>query len=330
VNTFLWIFIEWLNPVIMFFYPVCDWIMGWTPKLGGIWGMVAVGIITGLGVNLYQKFFSKQKLLGKCKSDLDKLKKSMSAAKKQGDTDRVGRLMSVSKRISGKYMWGSLKPAFITVPPVVVIAMWAGSRLGYQPVQPNQEVEIICCFENEARGYAHLVSDSPDVEILTDQITKIAKGEETKLMRMKRERLAVKGMGHRWWRVWTWFSEPTDDQKKAWIKETPAPGLGLEAHWEVRATETGTHKLTVRYSAQDGSQSNAVDFIVGQGNGPPPEFINFFIFDTPGMDHMQSLQFDIEDSMIPAWWNMCFQWMGVYVLVAIVGGVGFRFLLRVN
>jgi len=333
MNTFLWLFIEWCNPVIMFFYPVCDWIMGWTPGLGGIWGMVAVGLITGLGVNLYQKFFSKQKLLGKCKSDLDKLKKSMATAKKADDTDRFMALMRVSKRISGKYMWGSLKPAFMTVPPVIVIAMWAGSRLGYAPVQPDQEVEIICCYENEARGYAHLICDPKDadnVEILTDRIAKIEKGHETALMKKKRMRLAAKGMGHRWWRFWTWFSDPTEEQVKGWQKESPAPPIGLETHWKIRARKPGKYPLKVRYSAQDGSQEENVLFIVKEGNGQPPEFINFFVFDTPNMDHMQSLQFDIEDSMLPAWWNLCFQWMGVYVLIAIVAGVGFRFALRVN
>ena len=30
------------------------------------------------------------------------------------------------------------------------------------------------------------------------------------------------------------------------------------------------------------------------------------------------------------WWNLWFQWMGLYILVAIASGVGFRFLFRVN
>jgi hypothetical protein len=34
--------------------------------------------------------------------------------------------------------------------------------------------------------------------------------------------------------------------------------------------------------------------------------------------------------MPPAWWNLTFQWMGLYIALAIVFGVGFRFLLRVN
>ena len=88
MNTLLWLFIEHLNPVIVWFYPYVDKILGWTMNLGGVWGVVAIGVMTGLGVNLFQKFCSNQTLLGKCKSDLDALKVKISEAKKAGDEDR--------------------------------------------------------------------------------------------------------------------------------------------------------------------------------------------------------------------------------------------------
>jgi hypothetical protein len=38
----------------------------------------------------------------------------------------------------------------------------------------------------------------------------------------------------------------------------------------------------------------------------------------------------IEDSMPAAWWNLWIMWMGLYINVAVVCGVAFRFILRVN
>jgi uncharacterized membrane protein (DUF106 family) len=326
----MWLYIEWMNPPIMFFYPVCDWVLKWTTHFGGVWGVVIVGTITGLAVNLFQKFFSKQKLLGKCKADLDKLKKGMADAKKEGDDEKHLRLMNVSKRVSGKYMWGSLKPALWTVPPVIVVVMWTGSRLGYEPVQPKQEVEVIACFENEANGFCHIIPSSDDLEVVGPPICRIEKGHETDLMIKKRHRLAAKGMGDRWYKVWTWFSEPSEEQKKGWIDASPAPPIGLECHWKLRPRAPGDYKVTIRYPTAEGFKSAELDFPVHQGEGRPPEFINLLLWDTPTMDHMQSVQFDIEDSMMPAWWNLCFQWMGLYVVLAIVFGVAFRFILRVN
>jgi len=324
IDTFNWLLIEWLNPIVAWFYPFCDWILLWTAKLGGIGGIVLIGVLTGLGVNIFQKFCSDQRLLGKCKADLDKLKVVIKEAKKAGDQDRVTRAMNVSKRVSSKSVWASIKPALWTVPPVVVIAMWAGSRLGFEPVKPNQEVHLIACFENEARGHAALIAPE-GVEVVdapVSPIEKYADNEKEKKEREEQQARATAANNSRGifslWKPWTWFNPQ------------PLPERGMEAHWTVRATRPGIHQLVFRYPTEGGFATERIEFPVTEGPGRPPEAFNLLVFDTPTLDHMQTLQFCIPESMPVAWWNLWFTWMGLYCLVAIACGVGSRYLLRVN
>ncbi|MHC4917790.1 MAG: hypothetical protein ACYTGB_20125, partial [Planctomycetota bacterium] len=282
MNTFLWFFIELFNPVIMWFYPACDWILLWTTKLGGVWGVLAIGVLTGLGVNLFQKFCSNQDLLGRCKRDLDKLKKTIAEAKKSGDEDRQTRAMNVSGRISGKYMWGSLKPAFMTVPPVIIIAMWTGSRLGYKPVRPGQEIDITACFENEARGYAHIICGD-GLKVVGAPVSPVVKYAESEAEKKRRKETQKQADADGPVKLWNPFS---------WFNTTPLPERGIEAHWTIKAERAGEHHFEVRYPTEEGFKTAVIDFPVCDGPGRPPEFFNFLVFDTPTMDHMQTVGFN--------------------------------------
>lgn len=330
--TLQWFFFEILTPVVVFFYPVCDVLLGWTARLGPVAGIIAIAFLTGLGVNLFQKYCSDQKLLGQCKEDLDKLKKFMAGARKAGDDDKFARLMNVSKRISGKYMWGSLKPALLTVPPVVVVAMWTGSRMGYKTVKPNEPVEVVAYFEDNARGHAHLVP-SEGLEVLGAPISEIKMGRETPEMREQRLKAAEKNWGQRWYKPWRWFSEPSEDEKKALRDNAPPPLIGQEAHWKIAAAREGDYAMSFRYPTEAGLREHQIEVPILAGSGYAPEFMSVFGFDSPTLDHVQVVQIGTigkSESMPVAWWNLWFQWMGLYVLVAVACGVGLRFALRVN
>ncbi|MEI6232929.1 MAG: hypothetical protein WCT04_07750 [Planctomycetota bacterium] len=144
-------------PIVKALFLPFDLVLGWITIFGSIGALVAVGALTGVAVNLFQKYCSNQTLLGRRRADLDKLKLLMSAAKQEKDTDKIARLSSLTGQISSKYALESLKPALYSVPVLCILAMWVGARLCFEPVRPGDVVETIATFEDGASGFAHVV-----------------------------------------------------------------------------------------------------------------------------------------------------------------------------
>lgn len=144
-------------PIVKALFVPFDYALGWVTGLGTIGALVAVGALTGLAVNLFQKYCSNQKQLGRRRADLEKLKALTRDAKQASDTEKAARLSSLTSQISSKYALESLKPALFSVPPLCILAMWVGARLSFEPVRPGEVVEVIGIFEDGASGFAHIV-----------------------------------------------------------------------------------------------------------------------------------------------------------------------------
>jgi len=332
--AFVNFYMTFVNPVFLVLYGPVDWVLGWTTGLGPVYGVIAIGTFTGLGVNLYQKFFSDQKLLGRCKADLKKNKAFTAEAKKAGDKDKVTRLMNVSKRISGKYMGGSLKPALITIFPVIVVAMWTGSRLGFYPLEPNRDVRVTAFFEDEAKGFAHIVP-ADGLKVTSNFISPVKIWENESEAEIEERIELVEGPEWQgtWWKPWTWAKMETEKNRKervAGLRANP-PARGNEAHWTVTPLKTGDHKLVIRYSTDLGAGKFEVDLPVQGEGGRPPELDTFFnAYQTDGNDALQVVRVHLKHGMMPHWWNLKMQWMGLYLVVAVILGIGLRFAFRVN
>ena len=138
-------------------YAVCDLLLGWTALFGPAGAIIAVGLLSGAAVVLFQKYASRQDLLARCKADLALLKPRIRDAKKIGDAETAKRLIGLQGRIGGKYMWAALKPALWTVPVIGVIGLWTGARFAYAPLSPGDEIAVVAHFEDAAGGYAHVL-----------------------------------------------------------------------------------------------------------------------------------------------------------------------------
>jgi uncharacterized membrane protein (DUF106 family) len=152
-----WIWNNLLQPVLGLLYVPLDWVLGWASLLPPVWAIAAVGAVSGVAVMILQKFASRQERLSRCKSDLKLLKERAKKAKESGDLETAKRLQGLVGRISASYMGGSLKPALWSVPIVGVVALWCGSRLGYLPIRPGDEIAVVGHFEERAAGFAHVV-----------------------------------------------------------------------------------------------------------------------------------------------------------------------------
>ncbi|MBV8881208.1 MAG: hypothetical protein JO332_14680, partial [Planctomycetaceae bacterium] len=147
-----WIYIHLLTPLLNVLYVPCDWILGWVEHFRPAVSISIVGVISGVAVIAVQKWGSNQKYMGKAKADLEFLKKKMKAAKQAKDDDALARARGLSGKIGGKYMIAALKPSLWTVPLIGVIGLWTGSRLGFHPIHPGDEVAVVADFEDNAKG----------------------------------------------------------------------------------------------------------------------------------------------------------------------------------
>ena len=154
-----WFYLHVLVPVLDILYVPCDWILGVTSHLPPFWSITVVGILSGVAMAMVLKYCSNQKFLGQAKADLNLLKEKMRTAKQAKDPEALARARALSGRIGGKFMGGSLKPSLWTVPIMAVLGLWTGSRLGYLPIRPGDEVAIVAHFEDNAKGFAYIVPD---------------------------------------------------------------------------------------------------------------------------------------------------------------------------
>ena len=154
-----WIYLHLLTPLLNILYHPCDWALGWVEQFPPIASISIVGVISGFAVIAVQKYGSNQKFMGKAKADLELLKTKMKTAKQAKDEDALARARGLSGKIGGKYMVAALKPSLWTVPLIGVIGLWTGSRLGFLPIHPNDDVAVVAHFEDNAKGFAYIVPD---------------------------------------------------------------------------------------------------------------------------------------------------------------------------
>lgn len=328
-----------LLPALDALFVALDAVLGWSLLFGAITGLVIAGLLTGLLVNVIQKFASNQDFLGRSKADLDKIKSLRAAAKQSGDKDTVSRLNALAGRISGRYAWGSFKPALWSIPPLCVLAMWVGSRMSYEPVRPDSELTIVAHFEDGASGFAHLVP-SDAISPVGSAIAPVAIPPTTTASPVKVPQDSADSSA----KMMAPSSAQNTAPPQAGISSTAAqdvalpssvsaqqpalPGAGAagpQASWTIRALREGVLPLVIRYR----DQSYEVALPVSAKGGRPPE-LKVFALETPGRDGLLAVEFKLADTLAPAYWNLNLQWMGLYLIAALASGLGLRRVMGIN
>ena len=271
-----WIYLHVLVPILEVLYIPCDWILGATSHLPPFWSITIVGVLSGVAMVLVLKYCSNQNFLGQAKADLNLLKLKMKAAKEAKDTEALNRARALSGRIGGKFMGASLKPSLWTVPIMAVLGLWTGSRLGYLPIRPGDEVVVVAHFEDNAKGFAYIL--------------------------------------------------PTEGLRGAFIApiEIPKDGDGLQARWTLHADGESTTPLTIRHE----ERSYSLPLPVVKSGGRPPEPVTSFNHASPTHDQLQAVEVKLAPSLPEKWWNLTWQWGGLYMIVTLVVALGLRWRRR--
>ena len=105
--------------------------------------------------------------------------------------------------------------------------------------------------------------------------------------------------------------------------EVPKDAAGRQARWQVKAAKEGVLPIEVRH----GGRSYPLDLRVGLR---PPTAVTVFNPATAGQDQLQAVEFVLAPTMPEAWWNLWFQWAGLYMWLAVAVALGLRFALGVH
>ncbi|MGD0088949.1 MAG: hypothetical protein ABSE73_03445 [Planctomycetota bacterium] len=290
-----WFYTQCLLPVLRVLYVLLDWVLGWTTLLGPLAALIIAGAVTGLAVNLFQKYLGNQKLLGLCKADLKRLKELLQTARSTGDKESAARLASLAGKISGRYAWGSCKPALWSVLPLCVLATWTASRLSFEPVRPGDEIKVVADFEDGAGGFAHII---PNQGLIPAGAAIVP--------------------------VTVPQAQPNAGPAE---KASQSPNSrGPQAEWLIKAACAGDFTLTVRYNGN----TYALPLQIRARGGRAPESPVVFNPETPTHDNLQGVSLLLKDSVPAAWWNARQKWLGLYLAVALIFGFGLRPLMRIQ
>jgi hypothetical protein len=146
-----------------------DLLLGWTARLGPVGAWLALAALSGFAVMLVQKKASRQSLLARCRRDLRRLKERLRAS--TDPAERL-RLRGLSSSIAGRYVLQSLKPAWISVPLLAVVAVWGAARLSCAPLRPDEIFTVRARFAEGSEGFAHLLP-GPGLELAGPAISAV-------------------------------------------------------------------------------------------------------------------------------------------------------------
>ncbi len=136
---------------------VLDVLFAWAFYLPPALDVAAIGLVTGLIVNLLLKYCSDQAYLRVARQDLDRLAELQRLAAAEPAQAEVERLARLFARVSAGYVWAGLRPSLWLVPAIAIIALWLGVRFAENPVRPGDVVEVTAVFADGATGLAHIV-----------------------------------------------------------------------------------------------------------------------------------------------------------------------------
>lgn len=108
--------------------------------------------------------------------------------------------------------------------------------------------------------------------------------------------------------------------------EIPQGALGPQASWKVRAGSEGAFPLRLRHA----DRTYEVPIQVLKRGGRSPEPVTVFNTATATQDQLQAVELKLAPSLPPAWWNLTFQWAGLYLAVALVVALILRFAWRIQ
>jgi hypothetical protein len=162
--------VETLNQITDWLTHMLDVPLGWLLLLPRDLAILLVALMTSALLTLARKWSTDQDRLRRCKNDLRRLKQLRRAAKREGDSDAVGRIRTTIAMINATRMKAEGKPLLVSIIPIALLAIWALARLDYLAPEPGQELQARAYYPLAAIGKLTRLVPPDGVEMLDDPI----------------------------------------------------------------------------------------------------------------------------------------------------------------
>lgn len=135
------------------------------------WIVIAViALFVSIGISFIQKYKGNQPKIRRLKQDIKKLRKKLK--KHKNDTDKMMEVQGEMTTKNLEVMKESFRPMVYYIIPTLLIFLWMGSSLAYEPLQPNQPFNVTLQLEE---NYEENLNDvtltfSPELQIVSSTI----------------------------------------------------------------------------------------------------------------------------------------------------------------
>ena len=120
--------------------------------------IAAASFLVSLGTNLVYKYTTNQRKMKEMKAELKVLQAKLRAGE---DLAKVNKRMW---EVNMEYMSESLRPTIFTLVPVLLVFVWLGSFLAYNPILPGQEFTITAFT-----AYNATMTSTPELAVLSSE-----------------------------------------------------------------------------------------------------------------------------------------------------------------
>ena len=125
-----------------FIVAMMDYVLGWLLYLPRDVAMIGVAVIASVIVVFPRKWVTDQDWLKRADDDQKRLKELKKAAAKKKDKEAVQRHKATISQVQLRAIKYEGKPLLIMLIAMVLIAMWCFGRMGFNPPQGGEAVEV--------------------------------------------------------------------------------------------------------------------------------------------------------------------------------------------
>lgn len=140
--------------------------------------LAVIALLVSLGITLVQKYKGNQKRIKRLKNDIKKLRKKLK--KHKDDTDKMMEVQGEMTTKNLAVMKESFRPMVYYIIPTLLIFLWMGSALAYQPLEPNQPFNVTLNLQENFQGDLNEITIEPTPNL--QETSKEVNGEENQII----------------------------------------------------------------------------------------------------------------------------------------------------